>query len=136
MHFWWYLVGWWVGSSVITICRLFYVKLFVYIYIYIYVCVCVCVNEELVVTWWVFTACKMWNSSIWPIDRTLYGATSPGQSGSGSDGNEEVFHIPQSSSITEDSPSDCLVPYIRILVGRWVLPLCKDAVGVLYFVKN
>ena len=39
-------------------------------------------------------------SSIWPIDRTLSGATTPGQSGHGSDGNEGIRDIPQSSSIT------------------------------------
>ena len=39
-------------------------------------------------------------SSIWPIDRTLSGATTPGQSGPGSDGNEGVLRIPQNSSIT------------------------------------
>ena len=39
-------------------------------------------------------------SSIWPIDRTLSGATTPGQSGHGSDGNEGVLRIPQSSCIT------------------------------------
>ena len=31
------------------------------------------------------------------------------QSGPESDGNEEVLHIPQNSSITRASPSDCLV---------------------------
>ena len=35
----------------------------------------------------------------------------PGQSGPGSNANEEVLCIPQSSSITETSPSDCLVSY-------------------------
>ena len=35
----------------------------------------------------------------------------PGQSGPGSDGNEEVLRIPQSSSIAGTSPSDCLVSY-------------------------
>ena len=33
-------------------------------------------------------------SFIWPIDRTLSGATTPGQSGPGSDGNEGVLRIP------------------------------------------
>ena len=33
-------------------------------------------------------------SSIWPIDRTLSGTTTLGQSGLGSDGNEGVLHIP------------------------------------------
>ena len=35
----------------------------------------------------------------------------PGQSGPGSNGNERVLCIPQSSSITLASPSDCLVSY-------------------------
>ena len=39
--------------------------------------------------------------SIWPIDRALSGATTPGQSRPGSGGNEEVLCIPQISSITE-----------------------------------
>ena len=34
-------------------------------------------------------------SSIWAIDWTLSGATTPGQSGHGSDGNEGVLRIPQ-----------------------------------------
>ena len=35
----------------------------------------------------------------------------PGQSGSRSDANEGILCIPQSSSITGTSPSDCLVSY-------------------------
>ena len=50
-------------------------------------------------------------TSIRPIDRTILGATTPGQNGPGSDSNEEILHIPQCSSITEASPSDCLVSY-------------------------
>ena len=50
-------------------------------------------------------------SSIWPIDRNQYSATTPGQSGPGSDGSEEVLCISQSSSITGTSPSDSLVSY-------------------------
>ena len=53
----------------------------------------------------------MSNSSSWPIDKTLSGPTTPGQSGPWSDGNEKVFCLPQSSSITLDSPSDCLMSY-------------------------
>ena len=48
-------------------------------------------------------------SSIQPTDRALSGITIPGQSGPGSNGNEEVLRIPQSPSNTETSPSDCLV---------------------------
>ena len=71
-------------------------------------------------------------SSIWPIDRILSGATTPGQSGPGSDCNEGVLHIPQSSSITGTSPSDCLVSYPEHLLSGGVLSLCRDAVSVFY----
>ena len=46
----------------------------------------------------------------------LSGATTPGQNRPGSIGNEGVFRIPQSSSITGTSPSDCLVSY----PGHWL----------------
>ena len=49
----------------------------------------------------------MLNSSIRPIDRTLPGATIPGQIRRGSDGNVGVLCILQSSSIAEASSSDC-----------------------------
>ena len=39
----------------------------------------------------------MSNSSIWPIDRSLWGGTPPGQSGPRSDSNEGLLHIPQIS---------------------------------------
>ena len=52
----------------------------------------------------------MSNSSIWPIDKTLSGATTLGYSGPGSNGNEEVLHIPQSSK-TGASPSEGLILY-------------------------
>ena len=51
------------------------------------------------------------NCVIWPIDRTLSGSTTPGQSGPGTDGDEGALCILQSSNITEASPSDCLVSY-------------------------
>ena len=50
-------------------------------------------------------------SSNQPKDRALSGATTPGQSRPGSDGNEGVHRIRQSPSITVTSPSDCLVSY-------------------------
>ena len=46
---------------------------------------------------------------IWHINRTLSSATTPVQSGPGSDCNKGVLRIPQ--SITEGSPPDCLVAY-------------------------
>ena len=50
-------------------------------------------------------------SSICSIDRTLSGATIPGQGGPGSNGFEVVLRISQSSSIARTSPSDSLVAY-------------------------
>ena len=72
----------------------------------------------------------MSNCSVWPLDGTLSGATTSGQSGSESNSNEGVLHIPQSSSITWISPSNHGV-MSRIIV--WVegdLPLGRDAVGI------
>ena len=46
------------------------------------------------------------------MDRTLSGATTPGQSELGSDSNKGILRIPQSSSITGTSPSNCLVSYL------------------------
>ena len=59
-------------------------------------------------------------SSIWPVDGTLSGATTSAQSGPGSNGNEGVLCIPQSSSITETSP---LFSFIYKTVVGGVLPL-------------
>ena len=60
------------------------------------------------------------NSSIWPIDRTQSGANTQDQRGAGGDGNEEVLSIPQSSSITGASPSNCLMDtrWTRGLAGH------------------
>ena len=76
--------------------------------------------------------CRVYISScsIWPIDRTLSGATTLGQSGLGSNGNKRVLHIPQSSRAGA-SPSDCLMSYVGTLVGK-VISLWRDAVDVFY----
>ena len=58
-----------------------------------------------------FTLVKLQFSSIRLIDRALSGATIPGLTGSGSNVNEGVLRIPQSSSITEASPFDGLLSY-------------------------
>ena len=52
-------------------------------------------------------------SSIWLVDRALSGTTTPGQSRPGSNDNEGVLRIPQSSSITETSPLDCFSVIIQ-----------------------
>ena len=51
--------------------------------------------------------------SIWPIDKTLSGATTPGQNEPASNASEEVLHI---LSKAEDSPSDGLMSYPRYSV--------------------
>ena len=53
----------------------------------------------------------MWYTSISSIDRTLWGATIPGQKEHGSDANEKVLLVLKRSGITEASPSDCLLSY-------------------------
>ena len=47
----------------------------------------------------------------YPMIGPIPGASYPGLSGPGSDGNKLVLRIPQSSSIARTSPSDCLVSY-------------------------
>ena len=56
--------------------------------------------------------------SIWPIIRTLSGVTTTDKTTPGSDDNEEVLCIPQTSSITGTSPSDNLVPYLGHSFGK------------------
>ena len=60
--------------------------------------------------------------SIWPIDRTLSGATTWSQSGLGSNSNEGVLYIPQSSK-TGSLPLDGLVSYLRHSLGGSLTPL-------------
>ena len=64
-------------------------------------------------------------SSIWPIDMTLSGATTPGQSGPGSDDNKGVLCIPQSSSIIHHQIVQC---HIQDTCWGEVLPLWRVAV--------
>ena len=72
----------------------------------------------------------MLNISLWPIDRTLPDATTLDQSGPGSDGNKEVLCIPQSSSLSGASPSDCLVLYPGH--SCFFLSLCRETIGIFY----
>ena len=58
--------------------------------------------------------------SIWPIDRTLSGATTPCQNRPGSNGNEGVLHILQISKAGA-SPSNCLMSYPGHSLWGWGL---------------
>ena len=62
-------------------------------------------------------------NSVWPIDSTLSGLTTPGQSVPWSNGNEEVLRILQMSSITGTLPSNCLVSFSGILIGGGLTPV-------------
>ena len=64
-------------------------------------------------------------SSIWPI-----GVTTAGQSGSGSDGNEEGLHSPTLQHYW--SLTIRLFSIISRTLVKGDLPLCRDAVGVFY----
>ena len=55
----------------------------------------------------------------------------PNPSGPGNNGKEGVLRIPQSSRITGNIPSDCLVSYPGNSLGG-VLSLCRGAVGLFY----
>ena len=76
-----------------------------------------------------FNHSKWLNSSIWPIDGILTDITTPGQSGPGSNGNEELLHSLQSSR-TGVSPSAAV--YCLTLNPHYVevLLLCRDVVSV------
>ena len=68
---------------------------------------------------WYPTLSKPRLSFIWLIDRNLSRATIPGYCGPGSDGNEGVLRITQSSSITGSSTLDCLMSYQDTLWGSF-----------------
>ena len=57
-------------------------------------------------------------SSIWPINRTLSGATT----------TERILRIPQSSNITGTSPSDWLMSYPEYSLGEFHLSAEKQSV--------
>ena len=65
-------------------------------------------------------------SSIWPMDRTILGAFTLGQSGPMSDGNEEIPHIPQSFSNTYWSLTIRLFSVVSRTLLEGVLPLSAE----------
>ena len=64
-------------------------------------------------------------SSTRPIDKSLSGATTPGENGPGSDGNKGVLRVPQSFSITGDDRSFSAVS--RTDVGGSLTPLRRGS---------
>ena len=72
--------------------------------------------------------------TVWPIDRTLLGATTPGQSGPGSDDNEAYSAFPKAPALLESHQQTFSVIPGYSLEG--VLPLCRDAVGIFYSLKT
>ena len=94
-----------------------------------------CLNIERVLFQGIQFSISTQFSSIWPIDRILLEATTPVQSRPMINGNEGVLRIPQSSSISGSSPSNCLVSNLGHSL-RSVLPLCREAVPVCIAVKS
>ena len=62
---------------------------------------------------------KWVKSSIWPIDGTSSGTTTPSESEPRSNDYEGVLHIPQSSSIIGATRSDGLASYSGHSLGWW-----------------
>ena len=75
----------------------------------------------------------MSNNCIWPRYRTHSGATIPGLSERGSDGNEGVLRIPQISSITGASSSDCLVSFQGYSLREWGESYSSAKILLVYF---
>ena len=69
----------------------------------------------------------MSNSSICTIDWTLSGATTPSQNVPWCGGYEEVFCIPQSTSIFGTLLSDCLISYAENSLGHGFTPLQRSS---------
>ena len=65
------------------------------------------------------------NKFIWPVDGILTGTTTPGQSGTGSNGNEDVLYIPASSR-TGVYLLDGLLSY-PIHTFKWHILLHRDS---------
>ena len=74
----------------------------------------------------------MSNSSIWPIDRTLSGATTQGQSRPGSDENEGVLHI-LLDSLINDSDEICpqLPLGLNVYLSRFTFSKHLSPLGVI-----
>ena len=77
-------------------------------------------------------------SSIWSIERALSGATTPGQSGPGSNGYEVVLRIPQSSCISAISPSDCWVSgqYTELNVKTILIQIIQFSLSTQFKCQN
>ena len=70
-------------------------------------------------------------SSIWPVDRTISGATTPGQSGPGNNSIEGVICILQSSSSSKFTQLDCLLSYPGHLLGGGLISSKLNAIDAL-----
>ena len=92
-----------------------------HIYIYIYI-----MHLMVRLQSWSFGECGVPLRCNTPILEPLSKATTPGHSGSRSDGNERVLPITQSSRTTGVSRSDCLGSY-RILVAGCFTPLHRSS---------
>ena len=71
-------------------------------------------------------------SFTWLIDRILSGATTPGQSRPGSEGNAGVLRIPPKLQLSRNHAIGLFSVISRKIDDGGVLPLCREAVSVFY----
>ena len=131
------IVGWRIDRFVPSTRILAQSEIHIYIYIYIYISLVWFYGISTIVSYlmpnpflYIFKQFEQFQtiqfsirtqfSPIRPIDRTPLGATTPGQSGPRSDGNERVLLISQSSSIAGASLSDCFLLY-HYSLGKFCL---------------
>ena len=81
---------------------------------------CAISNNSILFKSFVFTQFKF-QTVLWPIEKTLSGATTPGQSGPGRNYHVDVLHISQCSR-TGTSPSDGIVSHAGHSLGRILTP--------------
>ena len=73
---------------------------------------------------------KCGDSSIWPIDDTLAGTTTPSQSGTENKGNGGALHIGQPPGLEPHYQMQfCIIPRTLVMV---MLALCRNAISVFY----
>ena len=77
---------------------------------------------------------KWLNSFIWSFDGILRGTTNAGQSGPGSNGKEQLLHIPKAPGLEPHHQMQFQIK-LQILIGGGggrILPHCRGEVSIFY----
>ena len=78
--------------------------------------------------------CQLLNSSIWSLDGTLTGPTTPGLGGPGGNGNKGVLHISQKTN-SKALVSSGLVLYPKHLLKEGLTPLQRCSLLFFFTLK-